>query len=166
MKFTLVPDYYFDTFDKANAEFLSSIGVKGILLDVDNTLSVAHADKTLRQGVPEWLSLMKENGVPLMILSNAKTKRAKVFADSVGLDVIGLSAKPLPFGYVKAAKRLGVKRKHVAMVGDQIFTDVMGGRLAGVKTVWVTDITPEDKTFFKIKRYFERIMLKRWKNER
>lgn len=160
------PHYIYNSITDVTVEFLQEKGIKALLLDVDNTLSVAHADKTLRQGVPEWLSLMKENGVPLMILSNAKTKRAKVFADSVGLDVIGLSAKPLPFGYVKAAKRLGVKRKHVAMVGDQIFTDVMGGRLAGVKTVWVTDITPEDKTFFKIKRYFERIMLKRWKNER
>ena len=160
------PHYIYNSITDVTVEFLQEKGIKALLLDVDNTLSVAHADKTLRQGVPEWLSLMKENGVPLMILSNAKTKRAKVFADSVGLDVIGLSAKPLPFGYVKAAKRLGVKRKHVAMVGDQIFTDVMGGRLAGVKTVWVTDITPEDKTLFKIKRYFERIMLKRWKNER
>ena len=146
------PHYIYNSITDVTVEFLQEKGIKALLLDVDNTLSVAHADKTLRQGVPEWLSLMKENGVPLMILSNAKTKRAKVFADSVGLDVIGLSAKPLPFGYVKAAKRLGVKRKHVAMVGDQIFTDVMGGRLAGVKTVWVTDITPEDKTFLKIKR--------------
>ena len=81
-------------------------------------------------------------------------------------DVVGLAAKPLPFGYLRAVKKLGFKRKNVAIVGDQIFTDIMGGRLAGVKTVLVTDITPEDKTFFKIKRYFERKMLKRWKNER
>ena len=160
------PHYIYNTLTDITPEILSKNGIEALLLDVDNTMSVAHANKTLRQGVPEWLSLMKENGLPLIILSNAKTKRAKLFADSVGLDVIGLAAKPLPFGYIRAARRLGVKRKNIAMVGDQIFTDVMGGRLAGVKTVLVTDITPEETSFFKIKRYFEQIMLKRWKNER
>ena len=134
-------------------------------MDVDNTLSVAHGDKTLKIGVPQWLSDMRESGVKLLVLSNAKNGRAKLFADSIGLDVIGLAAKPLPFGYLKAIKQLEVPKKNIAMVGDQVFTDVMGGRLAGIKTVLVTDITPEDKTFFKIKRYFEHIMLKRWKNE-
>ncbi len=160
------PHYIYNTITDITPEFLNESGIKALLLDVDNTMSVAHANKTLRAGVPEWLSLMKENGIPLIILSNAKTKRAKLFADSVGLDVIGLAAKPLPFGYIRAAKRLGVKRKNIGMVGDQIFTDVMGGRLAGVKTILVTDITPETTTFFKIKRYFEQTMLKRWKNER
>ena len=134
-------------------------------MDVDNTLSVAHGDKTLKIGVPQWLSDMRESGVKLLVLSNAKNGRAKLFADSIGLDVIGLAAKPLPFGYLKAIKQLEVPKKNIAMVGDQVFTDVMGGRLAGIKTVLVTDITPEDKTFFKIKRYFEHIMLKRWQNE-
>ena len=160
------PKYIFNSVTDITPEFLNDNNIKALLLDVDNTLSVAHANKTLREGVPEWLSDMREADISKMILSNAKKKRAARFADSVGLDVVGLAAKPLPFGYFRAAKRLKIKRKHIAIVGDQIFTDIMGGRLAGVKTVLVTDITPEDKTFFKIKRYFERIMLKRWKNER
>ena len=157
------PHYILNSVTDITPEFLNDNSIKALLLDVDNTLSVAHADKTLREGVPEWLSDMREAEISMMILSNAKKKRAKRFADSIGLDVVGLAAKPLPFGYLRAAKKLKVKRKNVAIVGDQVFTDIMGGRLAGVKTVLVTDITPEDKTFFKIKRYFERIMLKRWK---
>ena len=160
------PHYIMNSVTDITPEFLIDNGIKALLLDVDNTLSVAHGNKTLKNGVPEWLSLMRENDISMMILSNAKTKRAKLFADSVALDVIGLSAKPLPFGYIRAIKKLGLKRKNVAMVGDQIFTDILGGRLTGVKTVLVTDITPEVTKFFKIKRYFERIMLKRWKNER
>ena len=58
---------------------------------------------------------------------------------------------------------MNVKRKNVAMVGDQIFTDIMGGRLSGVKTILVTDITPEDKLNFKVKRSLEKKLLKRWK---
>ena len=160
------PKHILNSVTDITPAFLKENDIKALLLDVDNTLSVAHANKTLREGVPEWLSDMRENDIPMMILSNAKKKRAQRFADSVGLDVVGLAAKPLPFGYFRAVKKLKLKRKNVAIVGDQIFTDIMGGRLAGVKTVLVTDITPENKTGFKIKRYFEQIMLKRWKNER
>ena len=160
------PHHIFGAVTAVTPEFLEKNNIKALLLDVDNTLSVAHANKRLREGVPEWLSDMREAEVPMMILSNAKKKRAARFADSVGLDVQGLAAKPLPFGYLKAARKLKIKRRNIAIIGDQIFTDIMGGKLAGVKTILVTDITPEDKTFFKIKRYFERKMLKRWKNER
>lgn len=160
------PNYILNSVTDITPEFLKDNNIDALLLDVDNTLSVAHGNKALKNGVPEWLSLMRENDVPMMILSNAKTKRAKLFADSVALDVIGMSAKPLPLGYIKAVRKLRLKRKNVAMVGDQIFTDVLGGKISGVKTVFVTDITPEDTNFFKIKRYFEQIMLKRWKDER
>ncbi|MEE0927671.1 MAG: YqeG family HAD IIIA-type phosphatase [Acutalibacteraceae bacterium] len=156
------PHFIKNSITDISVEFLKQNNISALLLDVDNTMSVAHANKTLRPGLGEWMQLMKENGITLMILSNAKTPRAKLFAQSVGLSVIGMAAKPLPFGYLKAARTLDLPKKHIAMVGDQIFTDVLGGNISGVKTIWVTDITPEDKTFFKIKRYFERIMLKRW----
>lgn len=160
------PNFILNSVTEITPEFLDKNNIKALLLDVDNTLSVAHADKTLRNGVPEWLSDMREAEISMMILSNAKKKRAVIFADSVGLDVVGLAAKPLPFGYLKAEKKLKIKRKNIAIVGDQVFTDVMGGNLAGVKTILVTDITPEDKPFFKFKRKLEKKMLKRWKNER
>lgn len=160
------PNYILNSVTDITPEFLDKNNIKALLLDVDNTLSVAHANKTLRNGVAQWLSDMREADIPMMILSNAKKKRAIRFADSVGLDVVGLAAKPLPFGYFRAVKKLKIKRKNVAIVGDQIFTDVMGGNLSGVKTILVTDITPEDKPFFKFKRKLEKKMLKRWKYER
>ena len=160
------PHHIFGAVTEITPEFLEKNNIKALLLDVDNTLSVAHANKTLRNGVAQWLSDMREADIPMMILSNAKKKRAIRFADSVGLDVVGLAAKPLPFGYFRAVKKLKIKRKNVAIVGDQIFTDVMGGNLSGVKTILVTDITPEDKPFFKFKRKLEKKMLKRWKYER
>ena len=160
------PNFVLNSVTDITVEFLDKNNIKALLLDVDNTLSVAHANKTLRNGVAQWLSDMREADIPMMILSNAKKKRAIRFADSVGLDVVGLAAKPLPFGYFRAVKKLKIKRKNVAIVGDQIFTDVMGGNLSGVKTILVTDITPEDKPFFKFKRKLEKKMLKRWKYER
>ena len=130
-------------------------------MDVDNTLAVYGTREPI-SGVLDWIDSMRENGIQLIILSNAKKERARRFGDSVGIEVIGLSMKPLPFGYFRAAKKLGIKRKNIAMIGDQYFTDILGGKLAGVKTVMVTDITPEDAAFFKLKRKAEKIMLKRW----
>lgn len=159
----LKPHFIFNSITDISVEFLKENNITALLLDVDNTMSVAHGNKTLRDGLPKWLSNMRDNGISLMILSNAKKHRAKLFADSVGLSVVGLAAKPLPFGYLKAKKLLKVKRKNIAMVGDQIFTDIMGGRLSGMKTILVTDITPEEKLNFKIKRKLEKILLARWK---
>ncbi len=159
----LKPHYIINCVTDITVDFLKENNITALLLDVDNTMSVAHGNKTLRPGLPEWLSDMKENGISLMILSNAKKNRAERFADSVGLPVVGLAAKPLPFGYFKAARLLKVKRKNTAMVGDQVFTDIMGGRISGVKTILVTDITPEDKLNFRIKRNLEKKLLKRWK---
>ena len=146
--------------DTDYAKFLKDNNIDALLLDVDNTLSVAHGNKALKNGVPEWLSLMRENDVPMMILSNAKTKRAKLFADSVALDVIGMSAKPLPFGYIKAVRKLRLKRKNVAMVGDQIFTDVLGANLYGIKSFLTRPVLLENGVSFKIRRYFEKKLLK------
>ncbi len=156
------PHYIKNCITDISVDFLKENNISALLLDVDNTMSIAHANKTLRPGLTDWMEELKQKGIALMILSNAKSRRAKLFAENVGLPVIGMAAKPLPFGYLKAARTLALPKKQIAIVGDQIFTDVLGGKLSGVKTIWVTDITPEDKTFFKIKRYFERIMLKRW----
>ena len=159
----LKPNLITNNITDVSVEYLEQNNIKALLLDVDNTLSPAHGVKKLRDGGAEWLSLMRENGIELIILSNAKKERARRFGDTVGLEVIGLSMKPLPFGYFRAAKKLGIPRRNIAMIGDQYFTDILGGKLAGVKTVMVTDITPEDSAFFKLKRKAEKILLKRWK---
>ena len=156
----LKPDFIFNTFLDITPEFLKENGIKALLLDVDNTLTGAHKSKVLRDGAEEWFELMRENNIGLVILSNALTHRAKAFADAIGLDFVGLSAKPLPFGYLKALKKLGLKKREVAMVGDQIFTDTLGANLLGIKTCLVTDITPETPLSFRIRRRLEKKILK------
>lgn len=158
----LKPNLITNNITDVSVEYLEQNNIKALLLDVDNTLSPAHGVKKLRDGGAEWLNLMRENGIELIILSNAKKERARSFGDTVGLEAIGLSMKPLPFGYLRAAKKLGIPRRNIAMIGDQYFTDILGGKLAGVKTVMVTDITPEDFAFLKLKRKVEKLILKRW----
>ncbi len=156
----LRPDYIFNSFLEITPVFLRDNNIKALLLDVDNTLTSAHKTKRLRDGAEEWFSVMRRADIKLMILSNAKSDRAKAFGESVGLDSVGMSAKPLPFGYFRALKKLGVKRNETAMVGDQIFTDTLGANLVGIKSILVTDITPEEGLSFRIRRKLEKKILK------
>ena len=154
------PNFIFNSFLDITPDFLRDNNIKALLLDVDNTLTYAHRTKKLRDGAEEWFSLMRENGIGLIVLSNAERERAKAFGESIGLPIIGGSAKPLPFGYLKAAKQLGLKRRELLMVGDQIFTDTLGARLSGIKAALVTDITPEEGWSFRLRRRLEKIILR------
>ncbi len=146
------------------AELLSAKNIKGLILDVDNTLSTHHGD-VLIDGLTQWLSYIASKGIKVIIASNSKEKRVKPFAEKIGLDFISLSCKPLPFGYMKARKRMGLKRKEIAIVGDQIFTDTLGGNFYGITTIMTDLILPEDKISFIIRRKLEKILLKKMKVE-
>jgi HAD superfamily phosphatase (TIGR01668 family) len=136
-------------------ELLSYLDVKALLLDVDNTLALFKTHKPI-EGVREWIENMKSAGVGLYILSNAKSERCKKFAQKVGLPYFAMSAKPLPFKINKAAKKVANNKKRVALVGDQIFTDVLGGNLAGIITILTQPIQLETQISFKIRRKLEK----------
>ena len=161
MSLIFKPKFIFDKLTDVTPDFLKENNIKGLLVDVDNTLTIAHANPTLKDGVEEWLLNMQNNGIKVIILSNAKKERIKPFAKKINLDFIGLSLKPLPFNYIKGANMLNVKGKETAIVGDQLFTDILGGKLAGINTILVKDITPEDKISFKIRRKIEKKILSR-----
>ncbi|MBO4433031.1 MAG: YqeG family HAD IIIA-type phosphatase [Clostridia bacterium] len=138
---------------------LEKLGVNCLLLDIDNTVSTDHGTE-LVEGLKEWIEKMKSAGIKLYILSNARGSRVLPFANRIGLPFIALALKPLPFGYIRGVKYSGGKRKSTAIVGDQIFTDVLGGRLSGVKTILLTPILPENKLSFKIRRKLEKLVFK------
>ena len=105
---------------------------------------------------------MQQNGIRLMVLSNSKYKRIEPFAARIGLPFISLGCKPLPTGYLRGVKALREKCKNVAIVGDQIFTDVLGGNIVGVKTILLTPIKLEDGWSFKIRRKLENKLYKKY----
>ena len=145
-------------------DILKKYNISALILDVDNTLSTHHGH-ILTDGLPEWLQLMKDNGIKLIILSNSKDARVKPFAEKINLPYISLGLKPLPTGYFKALKALGTKRRETAIVGDQIFTDVLGGRVVGVRTILLTPIKLETTWGFRFKRSIERVLIKLLKIE-
>ncbi len=141
-------------------DILNKYGIKALILDVDNTLSTHHG-QVLTDGLPEWLETMRKNGIKMTVLSNSNSKRLTPFAKKIGLDFISLGLKPLPFGYLRALKRLGTSKKETAIVGDQLFTDVVGGNFVGVTTVLLTPIKPETSLRFRCKRRVERFVMKK-----
>ena len=145
-------------------DLLKKEKIEALILDVDNTLSTHHGE-VLVDGLLDWLSVMQNNGIKLLILSNSKEKRVGPFANRLGLDYFSLGLKPLPFGYWKCAKKMQTKLKHTAIVGDQIFTDSLGGHLAGVKTIILNPVKPEDKWSFKLRRRIEAKLYKIYKFE-
>lgn len=158
----LKPKIKLDRITDISLEILKKYNINSLILDVDNTLSTHHGH-VLTDGLEEWLNLMRSNSIKLIVLSNSKESRVKPFAEKISLSYISLGLKPLPFGYVRALKALGSKIKETAIVGDQIFTDVLGGNTIGIKTILLTPILLESAPSFKFKRKIERIVFKLYK---
>ncbi len=158
----LKPHFKLHRITDIDYDLLKKHNIKGLLLDVDNTLSTHHGT-VLVDGLREWLKVMQDNEIKLLILSNSKEKRIKPFAENIGLDYISLGLKPLPFGYLRGAKKLGIKRKNLAIVGDQLFTDSLGAHLVDIKAIITDPIKLEDKFSFKWRRYLEKRLYKKYK---
>lgn len=144
-------DLKHQTITEITPEELRSLGVKALAIDADNTSGYDARPEPL-PGVIEWIADMKQAGFPVLLLSNAELKRAKVLADKLGIPAVGLACKPLPIGYFRAAKALHVKRNELAMVGDQLFTDIAGANLVGVKAVYVFPYAPEERSVKSFRR--------------
>ncbi len=140
---------------------LESLGVTTLLLDVDNTLSTHHSQTPL-EGIETWLDDMKRSGITLFIVSNAKERRVAPFAKALGLPYFYLCKKPLPFGILRAIKQLKVDKSKVMLCGDQLFTDMPAGRVAGIKTLLVEPAMPEIGWTFLVRRRLEKPLLRRY----
>ncbi|MCL1831611.1 MAG: YqeG family HAD IIIA-type phosphatase [Oscillospiraceae bacterium] len=144
-------------------KLLYKMGVKGLILDLDNTLSM-HGSPAAEQGVTEWLQSMRDLNVKMMIVSNNKHRRVAPLAAELGLEFVSFGCKPMPFGVSKAAKIMrawGVRKSQLAIVGDQIFTDIMGGNLYGIKSILVEPFYMEKHWVLKTKRKVEGALFKR-----
>ncbi len=138
---------------------LRALDVQGILLDVDNTLTT-HDNPALDVAVSAWLQKMQQEGFMLTVVSNNHDERVRPFAEAIGLHYQARAAKPLSRGYRAAAKAMGLSLRQCVAVGDQIFTDILGANLSGMKSVLVEPIEPEiEQKFIVFKRRLERVLL-------
>ncbi len=151
-------DFAFWRVTEITPEFLIKNNIRGLLLDLDNTLTT-HDNPVPGDGVTEWLDSMRSAGIKMVIVSNNHPPRVKPFADMLGLDFVCEGKKPLSSGFNRAQKRMGIPFSQLAVVGDQIFTDMLGANLKRVRGIFVYPIEHEKTKFFKLKRWAEKPFL-------
>lgn len=154
------PTLYRRRVTDVTVEDLQRLGVAGVLLDVDNTLTT-HDAPSISAEVSAWLDALREAGIQPVVVSNNKEARVKPFADSIGLPYQAKAAKPRSRGYRAAAQMLGLRRTECIVIGDQIFTDILGANLCGMRSILLEPIEPEvEQKFIVFKRRIERLLMK------
>ena len=141
-------------------EKLDKHNVKGILLDVDNTL--IDYQKNLSDNIVNWVQKARDRGFKICILSNSnKEAKIKKVAEKLGLEYIMFARKPFQVGFKKAIKLLDLKPENIAMVGDQVFTDVLGANIANMVSVYVDPIDRKEYWYTSWKRPIEDFILRK-----
>jgi HAD superfamily phosphatase (TIGR01668 family) len=158
----LAPHYRIASVLELTPARLRGLGLESLLLDADGTLK-RYRSQQCAPGVVEWLDDLRQAGFGLCLVSNGLGERISRFAQPLGLPFVARALKPLPLGCRRAMRTMGFRRQSTAMVGDQLFADIMAGRLAGVTTFLVEPIHPEEEPWFtRLKRGPERWLLRRW----
>jgi HAD superfamily phosphatase (TIGR01668 family) len=165
MKFTFVPEYRFPTFDKASAEFLSEIGVKGIVLDIDNTLE-PYENALPGEHVVAWLNSLKAAGIKAAIVSNNHRERVDLFNGEISLPAYSKAKKPFKKNILNAMRDMGTEPENTILMGDQVFTDVWGAHNAKIRAILVLPIKDKRDIFTKFKRLLEKPILKKYEKRK
>jgi len=163
-KMKLYPDAYFSKVEEITIEFLQENEIKALILDVDNTL--IDYQQNLSENVIKWVKELKGQGIKFYILSNTNNK-AKVEKVSNKLDIpyFNLAKKPLKKGFLKTRNVLNEKEENIGAIGDQIFTDIIGGNRCNMFTILVDPIDKKDYWYTAWKRPIENKIKIRYKKK-
>ncbi len=161
----LYPNECFDKVEQITIEYLQKNKIKALILDVDNTLIDYH--RNLSQNVVKWTQQLKKNGIKLYILSNTNHKeKVEEVSKSLQIPYRNLAKKPFKAGFLKVQKELEEESKNIAVVGDQIFTDILGGNRCQMFTILVEPITKKDFWYTAWKRPIENKIKNRYKRNK
>ena len=151
---SLYPNVYFDKIEKITIEFIQKNHLKALILDMDNTL--INYKKEMPENIEKWAKDLKGQGTKLYILSNTNKKtKVKNIAEKLDIPYRSFAKKPLKSGFKKAKNELKEKEENIAVVGDQIFTDVIGGKRCNMYTILVEPIKEKDFWYTAWKRPIE-----------
>jgi HAD superfamily phosphatase (TIGR01668 family) len=157
----LTPDRYYTNVEAIDLEDLRRLGVEGQLLDMDNTI-LPRDTSELRQELRDWATRTAEDGFRLCLVSNNWHGHVSAVAEQLGIPLVARAVKPLPFAFLRGMRLLGVDARRAAVIGDQLFTDVLGGNLVGATTVLVDPLSRSDLPHTLLLRLIEaRIMADR-----
>ena len=139
MSFSLLPRWITSELTDITPEFLKQNGIGLLMMDFDNTI-VPYTTNVPTSKMEAWLRQMATSGIHLCVVSNSKRDRVKVFCAGYGIDCITHARKPFSKGIKQALSRYRIPAGQAALVGDQIFTDTLGGNCTGVGTILVRAI--------------------------
>jgi HAD superfamily phosphatase (TIGR01668 family) len=154
----LGPDRFAPRLADVSIEDLAAAGVRGLIVDLDNTL-LGFGQTELVEDHLDWVRDARKKGMLMVMLSNNFSQRVANVADQLGIACVPNALKPLPFGFLRAKRMLNLPRRQIAVVGDQLFTDVLGGRLCGFQTILTEPIESKDFAITRVFRFLERLML-------
>lgn len=136
---SFLPDYIFPRLTDLSPAFLQQRGITLLLMDFDNTM-LPYTTNVPTQELLDWLEGMKTAGITLCIVSNSHKARVPAFSEAYDVSCVIRAAKPGTRGIREAMERFGAKQLETALVGDQIYTDVLGAKRAGVTALIVKSI--------------------------
>ena len=154
----LGPDRFAPRLSEVPLEELEASGIRGLILDLDNTL-VGWGGSEIAEEHLAWVRRAHDRGFRLVMLSNNFSDRVTEIAQRMDIPFVANACKPSPLGFILALRSLRLPRRHVAVVGDQLFTDVLGGKLCGLYTILTEPLEAKDHPITNIFRFFERLML-------
>lgn len=151
------PDEYLDSTYQIDFDTFYRKGYRGVIFDIDNTL-VPH-DAPADDKVIALFHQLKDLGMEVMLLSNNKEPRVKLFHEAVQAQYIFKARKPSVKNYWKAMEQMGTTKENTLFIGDQLFTDIWGANKAGIHTILVKPIHPKEEIQIVLKRYLEKVVL-------
>lgn len=153
------PDRYFARLSRIDIEAdLRAAGLGTVLLDIDNTLR-SRADGEVPADARAWLARCRDADVDVCLLSNSWHGNAFDLADELGLPIVAKAMKPLPSGYLTAMRTMRSKARSTVVVGDQLFTDIVGAKLLGLRTYLVAPLSEVDLPHMAALRTIERAIV-------
>ena len=153
------PSIYLNNVKEITIELLKENNIKGLLLDVDNTL--IDFNHKILEGVSKWCEDLKKEEIKLCILSNTnKIEKVKKVAKELDLQYINFAKKPSKSGFIRAMKLLDLKAENMAIAGDQVMTDILGGNRMKMFTILTKPLDKKDIFITRVKRPLENLIIK------
>lgn len=158
----LYPDVLLEKVEDISISLLQKNNIKALILDVDNTL--IDYKKNLSKSIIDWSKEMKKYDIKLYILSNTNDKeKVENVAKKLEIPYVNFAKKPLKGGFIKVQKILQESSNNIAVVGDQIFTDIIGGNRCKMFTILVEPIEKKEYWYTKWKRPLENAIKNKFK---
>ena len=161
LNYLLTPEYVFDTYRDVTPEFLNSIGIKALLIDIDNTLAPYEQDLP-DENIIAWFESLKSAGIKASLISNNHPPRVELFNSLLSLPAYPDSGKPGSRYLLEAMKEMGSDPENTAGLGDQLLTDTLAAHRLDLISIIVPPINDKKTLFFRFKRLCERPFSRRY----